>query len=99
MTGEEILDLSMEDNDAGAETIRDYLKALLSSLWAEKEGFSGKRPMGNSGWEYDLYGTLVAHKVIRATIEEDEDGEVDIEIDCSSQRHADDLIHEAIDAL
>ena len=56
MTGLEILDLPMDpdSNDAGASSIRGYLKTLLTTLMAEGEGFSGKRPFGNSGWEYEL---------------------------------------------
>jgi hypothetical protein len=39
------------DSDAGDNiTIRDYLRILLETLWEEGEGFSGKRPFGNSGW-------------------------------------------------
>lgn len=44
-----ILDIPMEENDANASTIREYLKALLSHLWAEGEGFSGKRNEGKYG--------------------------------------------------
>lgn len=58
MTGEEILDLPMAENDSGADTIRGYLKALLHKLWDEDEGFSGKRPFGNSGWYRDLIDTV-----------------------------------------
>lgn len=54
-----VLDLPMGQNDADAATVRGYLKALLTKLWNEGEGFSGKRPFGNSGWEYDLYFPLV----------------------------------------
>ena len=36
-------------NDADAENIGEYLKALLSAVWHEGESFSGKRPFGNSG--------------------------------------------------
>ena len=57
--GKEILAIAMKENDANAETIRGYLVALLDRLWEEGEGFSGKRPFGNSGWEYDLYKPLV----------------------------------------
>jgi len=39
-------------------TIRDYLHDLLKTLWIEGEGFSGKRPFGDSGWEYDIYYPL-----------------------------------------
>lgn len=43
------------DSDVGDNlTVRDYLRILLLQLWAQQEGFSGKRPFGNSGWEYDL---------------------------------------------
>lgn len=48
------------DSDAGDNlTVLDYLRALLVTLWEEGEGFSGKRPFGNSGWEYDLYVPLI----------------------------------------
>lgn len=47
------------DSDAGSQlTVRDYFRALLSTLWEEKEGFSGKRPFGNSGWEYEVHTAL-----------------------------------------
>lgn len=69
MTLTEILNLKMQDNDANAETIRDYLHALLKAIWDEGEGFSGKRPFGNSGWEYELYIALVANNVVKGELE------------------------------
>ena len=54
-----ILDLPMGVNDVEAATIRDYLKAIVSNVWSKGEGFSGKRPFGNSGWERELYYPLV----------------------------------------
>lgn len=64
-----VLNLYMAgDNQAGASTVRDYLKALLLRLWDEGEGFSGKRPFGNSGWEYDLYYTLVKNNFVSGYI-------------------------------
>lgn len=63
-----ILDILMDDNDADALTVRDYLKALLRQLWIEGEGFSGKRPFGNSAWEYELYYPLVKAGVIQGQI-------------------------------
>lgn len=54
-----VLDCPMGPNDANAETVRDYLKALLLKVWVQGEGFSGKRPFGNSGWEYDVTDALV----------------------------------------
>jgi len=35
-------------------TLRNYFKTLLRTLWNESDGFSGKRPLGNSGWETQL---------------------------------------------
>lgn len=49
-----VLDLELPRNDAAAFTVRDYLSRLLLKVWLEGEEFSGKRPFGNSGWEYDL---------------------------------------------
>lgn len=56
-------------------TIRDYLRTLLLTLWREKEGFSGKRPFGDSGWEREIYAPLIRHKVIDGRL--DENGYVD----------------------
>ena len=58
-TPAEILALPMQPNDANAPTILAYLKELLRKLWQEGEGFSGKRPFGNSGWEDDLLLALL----------------------------------------
>jgi hypothetical protein len=80
-------------NDAGAETIRDYLKALLTELWREKEGFGGKRPFGNSGWEADVYIALIVGGFVEGSV--DEDGYYD---GCDEYA-ADSLIADAIRAL
>ena len=64
-----ILDIAMQENDAGAKTIRHYLHKLLKTLWQEGEDFSGKRPFGNSGWEYDLYIALCRAKAITGEID------------------------------
>lgn len=68
-----VLDLSLGDNDADAKTVRAYFQALLSTLWEEGEGFSGKRPFGNSGWDYDLYKPLVSAGIVPGKIGEDGD--------------------------
>ena len=83
MTPFEILALPMQHNDAEAATIGDYLKALLRELWRRGEGFSGKRPFGNSGWEHELYRALIAGGAVNGTLDAD----------------ADDAILGAIDAL
>lgn len=48
----------MGRNDAGAETIGQYLSRLLSRVWDEEEEFDGKRPFGNSGWQSEVYAAL-----------------------------------------
>lgn len=60
------------DSDAGESlTVRDYLRTLLETLWREGEGFSGKRPFGNSGWQYDLYRPLIAGGFLVGEMDED----------------------------
>lgn len=67
---ERILALPMQHNDADASTIRDYLKALLLQLLLEGEGFSGKRPFGNSGWEHDLHKPLITAGLVEGALDE-----------------------------
>lgn len=62
------------DSDAGEnKSIRNYLFTLLDTLWKEGEGFSGKRPFGNSGREYDLYRPLIQHGFIAGSLDSDGD--------------------------
>lgn len=75
MTYKDYANIPMQDNDAGAKTIGDYLKLLLLTLWDEEEGFSGKRPFGNSGWQYEIYKALISAKVVNGKL--DEDGYID----------------------
>jgi hypothetical protein len=88
-----ILDIPMQENDAEAATIKDYLKRLLLDLWQQGEGFSSKRPFGNSGWESDLHTALVAAEAVGGELD---DG------DCLSwcdSRPADKLISDAIRSI
>lgn len=74
--GKAILAIEFECDDLdGRVTIGGYLIKLLETLWNEGEGFSGKRPFGNSGWEYDLYKPLISAGVIRGDL--DEGGHID----------------------
>lgn len=57
-TVKQILDCPMQENDAGAATVREYLRALLLGVWKKGESFSGKRPFGNSGWETEVIDAL-----------------------------------------
>jgi hypothetical protein len=67
--GMRVLDVPLEPNDSGADTIRGYLAALLRELWEQGECFSGKRPLGNSGWECDLLIGLAKAGLITATFD------------------------------
>lgn len=68
----EILDFLWRFDDAGGlMTIREYLGKLLHTLWEEGEQFSGKRPFGNSGWEYDLYTALISAGAVAGVLDED----------------------------
>lgn len=73
MNYDEILDYPWEFDDVEASNIKEYLEALLLHLWEEGEGFSGKRPFGNSGWEYDIYHPLVVMKCVEGEISENDD--------------------------
>ena len=90
-----VLDCPMDPakNDAGAATVRGYLAALLAELWREGEGFCGKRPFGNSGWEWEVYTALVREELVPGVI--DDDGYLD-EVD---QDAADRVVRDAITTL
>jgi len=52
-------------------TLREYLWALMNKLWIEGEGFSGKRPWGNSDWQHVVYKALVSAKLIPGALDEE----------------------------
>lgn len=67
-----VLDLKFKSNDLGKKvTIRQFFFELMKTLWIEQEGFSGKRPFGNSSWDGDLIGCLVKNKLIKGKLDED----------------------------
>ena len=75
MTGSEILALPMGEYADAGPTLGDYLRVTLKTLIREGEGFSGKRPLGNSDWDYQLAKVLLEYKVIPGTLDEDGDPE------------------------
>jgi hypothetical protein len=94
---QEVLSLPLpQPNDAQAATLRDYLIALLHELWREADEFSGKRPFGNSDWQYDLYEPMGRAGWIEIYF--DEDGYVH-DFTAEAHRQADNLIYAAIHAL
>lgn len=79
-------------NDAEASTIGEYLIELLRTLWAEGEGFSGKRPFGNSNWELELYHALVMHEIIKGEI-------IDGYLESADEKEGYKIIKEAIQSM
>lgn len=63
--------IPLVDTDLGTVTLGTYLGSLLLTLWEEEEGFSGKRPFGNSGWKNDVYRGMVAAGVVTGTVDAD----------------------------
>ena len=57
--------------DAGVDTLGEYFTKLLLAVWDENEGFSGKRPFGNSGWTIDVYYTIAKNGLVKATYDPD----------------------------
>lgn len=90
-----LLGLRMTDSDEGEKlvTLKQYLIKLLTTLWREAENFSGKRPFGNSGWQYYVYVAMIRGGLVPGKL--DENGYVE-EIDTEA---ADKLILEAIESL
>lgn len=68
----------IDDIDSNEEvTLGEYLTLLLKTLLEEQEGFSGKRPFGNSGWMTDISIGLVKGGAVDGRVKYDEDGFVD----------------------
>ena len=63
--------IEIQENDAKAKKIKEYLKKLLLGVWIKEESFNGKRPFGNSGWKYEVYVALARAKVISADMDDD----------------------------
>ena len=91
--GHQVLAVPMNDDDSGATTIREYLVALARVMWEHGEGANGKRPFGNSGWQWDVYAALAKAGLITATF--DEGGGLD---DADTEK-GDALIAAALQAL
>lgn len=94
MINKEILNLKFNRGDMyNIKTLGDYLKKLFKTLWREGEGFSSKRPLGNSDWQWEVYYVLVKNGLVNGTIDEyDCITDVDFE-------KADSIILELIDYL
>lgn len=82
----------MQPNDANAETVAEFLGAILTALWVEGECFSGKRPLGNSDWQWQVHMSLAKAGFVDTIINKwDEEDISDSDLDA-----LDDLIIQAI---
>lgn len=97
MTYDEILDFEYEFEDSFACSLRQHLHFLLERLWDEGEGFSGKRPFGNSGWEFEIYQCLIESGGVPGEVVRDEEGFVeDVKI---AKATANELVFQLIDHI
>lgn len=55
-------------HDEIEETIGDYLCALLERLWEEEEGFSPRRPFGESAWQVPVYEALIRAGYVKGVL-------------------------------
>ena len=86
------LEIEMYDDDGETVTVRQWLWSLLSTLWREGENFNGKRPFGNSGWQFQVYQALIKNEIIAGEL--DEDGFVkSIADDEAAEEFVDNLIY------
>lgn len=81
------------ENDARASTVGEFLGCLLSALWEENEGFSGKRPLGNSDWQWQVYVAMAKGGFVAGTF--DDDGYLE-DFPYDQEQKADVLIQQAI---
>lgn len=59
-----VLKAPLDVSDPRVKTVGDFLMESLLALWKEDEGFSGKRPLGNSGWKGNIGAALVDAGII-----------------------------------
>lgn len=98
-TPEQVLACPMDPNDSGAATVGGYLARLVGQLWQLGEGFSGKRPFGNSGWEYDVYTALAKARLIEGLDYDEEEEEIAGSFGPVVEARADEAVRLAIEAM
>jgi len=77
-----------DHSGSGAKTVGHYLAKLVMKVWCEGECFNGKRPFGNSGWQWDLHEALIDDGLVEGG--DEDDGSRRAESEC------DELIHQAL---
>jgi len=101
MKAEDVLKLPMQRNDACAGNIGEYLFALLAEVLNKGEGFSAKRPFGNSGWYSDLKLALVKGGAVNGEIirEYYDDGEFEDYVKIANADECNMVLCESIHAV
>jgi hypothetical protein len=87
-----ILNTSIEC-ELGDSTIGGYLCELLITLLNKEESFSGKRPLGNSGWKNYLLDAMAKGGFVEATF--DSEGYLD-QVSKEEEQKAFELINDVI---
>lgn len=90
---DQVLDLELPPNQINAATIREYLKALLVTLWTEGASFDARRPWGYLIWKAPIEEALIGANLV--------DGKLD-DLGCVNQvndHEVNDLIQSAIEVL
>lgn len=93
-TPSEVLATPMTSASGEASTIRGCLTDLLATLWRQGSGFSGKRPFGDSSWEWDFHVALAAAGHITGRTDEEFGGFEEVD-----EQAGDRLIAEAIESF
>lgn len=52
-------------------SFKEYFHRLITELWLEQDKFSGKRPFGNSGWDFSIYVGLIRNGLFPGKLDED----------------------------
>lgn len=79
-------------------TVKDYLKELLLTLWKKGEGFSGKRPFGNSRWTGELAILLIEAKALQGFVKWDDSNTYIQDFDYDEEEYYD-LVIKLIEGL
>ncbi len=90
---DQVLNLELPLNQVEAPTVREYLQALLATLWKEGPNFDPKRPWGLLGWRFPIEEALIKANLVPGKL--DEDGYI-LNVDAAE---VDALIRSAIEAL
>lgn len=72
MTPKQMLKIKFKSGDLGKTvTVKVWLQALLMTLIREGEGFSGKRPFGESSWTCDVAVALIKAGALKGKLDDD----------------------------